>query len=481
MRKFICLIFFCSIYFLSSFLSTFPTTENKITKVSLLQNKKISRIVINLTQPIDELPQLMSDLQTVSFDLDASYRTEKEEDKNQFSITSHGFVNKVEWQPNSTKTSFEIKREYFSPVDLTKQEKPPALIIELPKNYFEKESEDLKPGIKKHLIRTVSEHGPVVANILEIDLSNENISVKVGLPDKKKLKAKDALTNIVKREKAFAGINANYFDVKIGNPLGTLITEGTWLTGPVYDRVAVGFTENKQVLIDQVMLVGSVETRRGFRKKLVSNFEIDGLNTPASLCKKPSFFTIDWGDELELPGNNIAVVVSGDRVKKITEDSLDIPSNGYVLVGNENGILNLLKKRDRVSVKWQSIPDWEDVTEAISGGPYLVMDGQVFVDESNQHFKFAKKETYAPRSAIGIDEGGKLYLIAVDGRNNGYSVGLTLIELAELLKKLNLKEAINLDGGGSTTLVANGKVINNLSEHHERRISSALLIYYHHL
>ena len=81
-------------------------------------------------------------------------------------------------------------------------------------------------------------------------------------------------------------------------------------------------------------------------------------------------------------------------------------------------------------------------------------------------------------SAIGIGKNKKLYLIAVDGRHNGYSVGVTFQELAQILKKLDLKDAINLDGGGSTTLVADGQIINTLSEHHERKVSNALLIFY---
>ena len=106
------------------------------------------------------------------------------------------------------------------------------------------------------------------------------------------------------------------------------------------------------------------------------------------------------------------------------------------------------------------------------------MDGEVFVDQEKQKFKFAVKETFAPRSAIGIGKNENLFLIAVDGRKPGLSAGLNLKELAEILKKLDLKEAINLDGGGSTTLVADGGIINTLSERHERKISNALLIFY---
>ena len=189
-------------------------------------------------------------------------------------------------------------------------------------------------------------------------------------------------------------------------------------------------------------------------------------------------FTVNWGEKLDFEGDRIAISVKNNCIKKISKGSIEIPPNGYILISNDNYVLNFLKKKDCLDVKWHSVPDWSGINEAVSGGPYLIMDGNVFVDLENQKFKFAKKETYAARSAVGIGKDEKLYLIAVDGKKNGYSVGLNLEELASFLKKLNLQDAINLDGGGSTTLVAGRKIINNLSEHHERKISNALLILY---
>ena len=485
MNKLSCLI----LLFLLSLSMPAPAetkNSNKITKVNLIQDEKSSRVVIELTDSLDNLPIVMATLETVSFDLDAlcekkqEARSRKQEEaQDKFEITADNFIKKVQWFPGSPgKTSFEIKRGYYTPVNLIKQEKPLALVIEFPRNYFNKESRELKPGITHHLIRTINERGPITANALEIDLSNEKITVKVGLPDKKKIKAKDFLTNIVKNEMAFAGINANYFDVKVGNPLGTLITEGTWLIGPVYDRVAIGFSEDKQNLINQVMLIGNATVYRGFRKKPLSMFEVDGLNIPPHLYKKIGLFTSNWDEELDLGEDKTVIVIRNGCVKKRDEGPVKIPSDGYALVSNKDYSLDFLKKRDRIKIEWQSNPDWSNVAEAVSGGPYLIKDGEIYVDELNQHFKFSKKETYAPRSAVGIGKNGKLYMVAVDGRRNGYSVGLTLKELADFLKKLDLQDAINLDGGGSTELVADGKIINKLSEHHERKISNALLIFY---
>ena len=72
--------------------------------------------------------------------------------------------------------------------------------------------------------------------------------------------------------------------------------------------------------------------------------------------------------------------------------------------------------------------------------------------------------------------GRKLLLVAVDGRQPGYSVGMTLEELAHFFLKLGAVDAMNLDGGGSTTMVIGGEVVNSPSDGRERPVGSALLV-----
>lgn len=278
---------------------------------------------------------------------------------------------------------------------------------------------------------------------------------------------------------AYIGINANFFDVKHGNPLGTLITNGEWLVGPIYDRAAIGFSKDKDVFIDRVMLLGDVSVNRGFlKKKLFTMFDIDVLNIPCHLYEGIGLFTADWNTEIVLPEGKLAVVVQNGCINKIANDYIEILENNYILVGDNNSVLNSLKKKDCLEIKWKSEPDWSNVVEAISGGPYLIKDGEVYIDTAEEKFNFPEKDLYATRSAIGIGEDKKLYLVVANGKKNNDSVGLTLEQLARVLKKLNLKEAINLDGGGSSTLIVDGKAINELKDHHERKISNGLLIFY---
>ncbi len=83
-----------------------------------------------------------------------------------------------------------------------------------------------------------------------------------------------------------------------------------------------------------------------------------------------------------------------------------------------------------------------------------------------------------PRTMIGVGEKGAIWLITVDGRNPGVSLGMTFSELQRLAERVGLRDALNLDGGGSTTMVVRGEVINHPSDPTgPRKVSDALLVY----
>ena len=82
----------------------------------------------------------------------------------------------------------------------------------------------------------------------------------------------------------------------------------------------------------------------------------------------------------------------------------------------------------------------------------------------------------APRTAVGILRDGSYMLVTIDGHRPGYSVGATLTELGNTMKGLGVVEAMNLDGGGSTTMWVKGRVANRPSDGFERSVSNALLV-----
>ncbi|MDB6030489.1 MAG: metallophosphoesterase, partial [Verrucomicrobiales bacterium] len=124
-------------------------------------------------------------------------------------------------------------------------------------------------------------------------------------------------------------------------------------------------------------------------------------------------------------------------------------------------------------------PDLRGVTSAISGGPILVRDGkwQELPKAASGSVAYGERTKYErhPRSAIGWNDNA-FYVVEVDGRQPGLSVGMTLEELGKYMIKLGCTEVMNLDGGGSAMFWANGKIQSSPCEGHEREIANALIV-----
>jgi hypothetical protein len=119
----------------------------------------------------------------------------------------------------------------------------------------------------------------------------------------------------------------------------------------------------------------------------------------------------------------------------------------------------------QVDEDWILVRDEPDgVTELIAGFPALLKDGDWVGDlegEARPAFALARH----PRTALGLDpEGRRLWIVVVDGRREGVSEGMTLPELANLLQSLGARAALNLDGGGSSTMVVKGRVASRPSD-----------------
>ena len=122
-------------------------------------------------------------------------------------------------------------------------------------------------------------------------------------------------------------------------------------------------------------------------------------------------------------------------------------------------------------------PDWATVSDAIGGGPVLVRDG-LPVFRANEAFTTSQLAPRAPRTAVGQLANGRILLVAVDGRQSGYSIGMTTFELAQTMVRLGAVRAMALDSGGSTTLAFDGTVLNQPSDGRERPIATALMLFY---
>jgi hypothetical protein len=118
------------------------------------------------------------------------------------------------------------------------------------------------------------------------------------------------------------------------------------------------------------------------------------------------------------------------------------------------------------------------LVEAIGGLPRLVRDGRISIENQTEGGSDSFTNTRHPRTALGFNaDTSRFYFVTVDGRQPGYSEGMALPELAGFMRELGCVQALNLDGGGSTTMVVRGLVMNRPSDAAgERTVANALLL-----
>lgn len=324
---------------------------------------------------------------------------------------------------------------------------------------------DITPGVK-HIKLTYNCHGrPVRINVVEINQRiNPNIKIAPQLSSTK-LSSKSTITTIAKKQNSIAAINGTYFKPQTGVPLGTLMINKKMYTGPIYNRVALGIFEDGFDMA-RIELNANLKTSKG-------DVKVDNVNQPRMLSTYVIAYTPEWGSFAPAsPKYGIQMAVEDGKITSISTQALPIPQNGYVIVGPKDKLEPIFKAK-KVSLDIKTIPNWDNVNHIISGGPYLVKNGEMFIDMNEQ--KLGAIGGKNPRTAIGYTADGNLIMVAVDGRE-GASVGMTLRELAGFMKSIGCINAMNLDGGGSTVMYVNGKVVNMPAVRGGIALSNALTI-----
>lgn len=308
---------------------------------------------------------------------------------------------------------------------------------------------DVALGVK-HIKLTKTINGrPVRINVVEINQKlNPNLQINPQLSSSR-LASKSTITTLARKNNSLVAINGTYFKPQTGVPLGTLMINGKIYTGPIYNRVAMG-------IFDEGFDMARLELNAQV-KSFKGNLKVDNINQPRMLSTHVIVYTPEWGSFAPpSPKYGKQIAVENGKIVSIGTQAMPIPHNGYVIVGPDERLSKLYRAK-HVDLDIKTIPNWDNVKHIISGGPYLVKNGEVFVDMTEQ--KLGAIGGKNPRTAIGYTQDGNFIMVAVDGRE-GASVGLTLKELAWFMKSIGCINAMNLDGGGSTVMYVNGRVVN---------------------
>ncbi|MDH7600947.1 MAG: phosphodiester glycosidase family protein [Armatimonadota bacterium] len=354
---------------------------------------------------------------------------------------------------------------------------------------------NIAPGIT--LIQEVQTNPgcPLVINCVSIDLSDPRVQIKAALGKGAVLandptKGRETISSLTARTGALVGVNADFFPFT-GDPLGICIIDGELISEPAGNRAAVAITNDRAVFFDTPKMNAVLTTASGAMRTVA------GINRPRS-SGEIVVYTSAFGPVTVNPNGGVNLVCALETppvrvntplrlaVREIKRGAVSAPDSKDTLIVSAGGeaaafIENNIAVGDTITVQFDikspNDCDWTNVLQAVGGGPWLLRGGKRWIDTIAEGFSVTGfEQARHPRTAVGITSDNKLLLVTVDGRQS-ISAGISLPDLADLMKRLGAVTAINLDGGGSTALSVRGIVINSPSGGIEREVANALLVF----
>lgn len=318
---------------------------------------------------------------------------------------------------------------------------------------------DMKPAIAVPIINKKEDNKGVFGSVFSLfsDSTTQNV------PNYHFQKQK--VSTYVRQHGALAGINGSFF-FKDGTPVGVLVIDDQIISSPLYNRTALIFYKNGTAKIDSVQMEGYLKIQS---EETVS---FNGVNQPLT---KDGIIVYTPDYQMTDPANAaVNFTVVNDKVTEITYSETRIPRNGIIISANGTAAESLkdsLKIGDEVKWFFLTSPPLIDIDHIIAGGPRLVKDGKEFVTSDKERFKNDVAKSSVARTAVGITKAGYLIFAVIEG--SGKASGATLEELADMMIKLGANDAMNLDGGGSSSMVVNNIKLNIGAE---RAVSNAIVL-----
>jgi hypothetical protein len=348
---------------------------------------------------------------------------------------------------------------------------------------------EVAPGVTHYVLHDpalVDPPGPIAVHLLRLDLAKVELTTDLALGDRQ---GRATVLSAARRRQAIAAVNAGFFALHNGDPLGPLRVDGSLVSDGTLGRAAAALVADGKGrpawLFDRagVALSAVIEG--------AGSVPIDGVDTTRAVGALmlytprygPTSDTAPTGIEWVLEPSGSGYVV---KERRWHVGKTPIPPRGYVL--SYGGLmpsapLDKLGAGERLTIRetWttssgQAVDRWRAALDVVNGAGLLRRAGADVRDWGPEHLASAFFGRH-PRTMFGIDRAGFAWLVTVDGRQPDASVGMTLQELQRLARLIGLTDAINLDGGGSTTMVVAGSIVNQPSDPTgPRTVSDVLLV-----
>lgn len=361
-----------------------------------------------------------------------------------------------------------------------------------------------------------NDHGPWKLEVLTIDPKEFRGDLTSSFGPN--LEDRERTSQLAAASSALAATNGGYFvmDPKAGaegDPAGTAVHNGKILSEPVGDRPSLVLNPKNETSIQRLHWNGSVNMSNNAVNLVLDGVDrVPGLirncggagDNPTSLplhdttCTHPNEiveFTPEFGAATPAGPGLEVVLDDRDTVTAVNNTrGTTVPPGGRTLqaIGTDvDKLVALAKPGSRLKISADLLTEGGQplkigaATDVVNGGPTLVengelnvtakRDGMVHTGDSNAFF-YGWVHKRNPRTIAGVDAQGRTLIVTTDGRQTA-SLGLSIKEAADVAKSLGMINAINLDGGGSTTMVQGREVVNSPSDATgERPVGDALLV-----
>ncbi|WP_353931342.1 phosphodiester glycosidase family protein [Okeanomitos corallinicola TIOX110] len=285
------------------------------------------------------------------------------------------------------------------------------------------------------------------------------------------------LIQTAKRYSAVAGINGGYFNRNNKLPLGAVRTDNQWMSGPILNRGAIAWNDNGEFYFGRLTLTENLTINNNESLPILflnSGFVQNGI----------ARYTRSWGSTYTpIIDNEIILIVQNNQITnqiiggKANTTPIPIPDNGYLLTlrGTATNNASKLTPGTKVSISSNTTPsEFNRYPHIIGAGPLLVQNRQIVLNGESEKFSKAFVAGKAVRSGICTTSTGNLIIAATHDRAGG--PGPNLAEHAKLMQAMGCVNALNLDGGSSTSLYLGGQLLDR-SPNTAARVHNAIGIF----
>ncbi len=355
--------------------------------------------------------------------------------------------------------------------------------------YQEIIKENITSGAVLERITRFTNDGWYKINVLRVDLSNPNIAVDC-LTNKDSFKTLTSVENLANQNGAVAAINSSFFS--------WMNEGGGYADGPIVESgniisAVTGYNSNGDhmgsISIDNQnnVLYDFFKTDIKLKTSTGTSIQVGQYNKPSLLNYKDyTIFDRRWGKTSmgvsQTYPDIVEIVVDGGKITgfRMAQPAVEIPENGYVIITRQADAQKIADKfiiGEEIKLSITTTPDWNNFKMSATGGAILLKDGKI-----PDKFSIVISGKRARTAAGSTKDGKQLILVTVDGRTN-MEIGMDQTDMAKLMLELGAYNAINFDGGGSTTMVARHpgenqvSLINNPSDGSQRKVAAGLGIF----